>query len=251
MYKALLVAATAAAPLITVSAFAQDNPNASGNTDTANAGTQGNYQPEQPVGSGNWFIDANVGRTNGGNDRHFGSLSGFDFAHGQRGRRTGYGLEGGYRWKAGPDLGLGVEAGYADLGNFRVSNLFNSQPVNQTSRVNALHGWLVGVNGRLSLVQGWYLSAHGGYFHANDYNHVYPYGTGGNLGTLTSARAGHDSWYAGVGTGWDINEHFGIGVQYDYFHAKAGRIADPLTGAVAADLKRSTGIASIKGEYRF
>jgi outer membrane immunogenic protein len=258
MHKTLLAATLATTGLLSLSAYAQDNTTTQNTTTTQdttatqdNSTTQGNYQPDQAVGSGNWFIDANVGRTNGFNNHDFGNLSGFDFAHGQRGRRTGYGVEGGYRWKVGPDLGLGVEVGYADLGNYLVKNLFNSNPVNQTSSVNALHGWLVGVNGRLNLVQGWYLSARGGYFHANDYNHAYPYTIGGNLGSLTNGRAGHDSWYAGVGTGWDVNDHFGIGVQYDYFHANAGRVTDPITGATAADLKRSTGIASIKAEYRF
>lgn len=193
MPKTLPATMIAATSLITFSAFAQDNTSTS--TDTS---VQGKYQPEQAVGSGNGFIDANVGRTNGLDNQHFGSLSGLDFAHGQRGRRTGYGLGGGYRWKAGPDLGLGVEAGYADLGDFRVSNLFHSQPVNQTSSVNALHGWLLGVNGRLSLVQGWYLSAHGGYFHANDYNHIYPYNAGSNPGTLTAMRAATAGMQASV-----------------------------------------------------
>lgn len=251
MHKTLLAAAIAATPLIAFSAVAQDSTTTNTTPSQDSSSTQGNYQPNQDVGSGNWFIDANVGRTNGSNAGHFGNLSGFNFAHGTRGRRTGYGLEGGYRWKAGPDLGLGVEVGYVDLGNYRVSNLFNSNAINQSSSVNALRGWMAGVNGRINLVRGWYLSAHGGYFRPNNYNHVYPYNVGSTLGTLTTARAGHDGWYGGVGTGWDVNDHFGIGVQYDYFHANAGRIVDPATGAVAADLKRSTGIASIKAEYRF
>ncbi|GAB2585811.1 porin family protein [Dyella jejuensis] len=240
MYKTCLAATIAAATLIAFSVSAQDT-----------SAAQGAYQPDQPVGSGNWFLDANVGRTNGNGDQHFGNFSNFDFAQGQRDRRTGYGLTGGYRWKVGPDVGLGVEAGYADLGNFRVRNIFNSQPVNQSSSVNALRGWIVGLNGRINLLPGWYLSAHGGYFHPNNYDHAYPYEMGGNLGTLTTGRAGQDSWYAGAGTGWDISEHFGIGLQYDYFHANAGKVIDPATGVATADLKRSTGIVSLMGEYRF
>lgn len=246
MNKKLLSAAVVAASLAALPAFAQDTTPAS--TYTGNA--QDNFQPGQPVGSGNWFIDANVGRTGGGNGGFGQNLGTYNFNKGERDRRTGYGLTGGYRWKVGQDFGLGVEAGYTDLGNFRVKNIFNSQPVNQSSTTNALRGWLVGVNGRMNLVQGWYLSARGGYFHANNYNHVF---TSDEVaqGLTTGGKAGRGSWYAGLGTGWDIDQHWGVGVAYDYFHANAGKIRDTNTGAITSDLKRSTGIVSLNGEYRF
>jgi OOP family OmpA-OmpF porin/outer membrane immunogenic protein len=218
--------------------------------DTSNGG--GNYQSAQPVGSGNWFIDANVGRTNGNSNGGFGSnASSFNFFNGHRGRRTGYGLAGGYRWKVGHDLGLGVEAGYTDLGNYRIRNVFNSSPVNQRDTVNALRGWMVGVNGRINLTPQWYVGAHGGWFRANDNNNRYYDTLGQQLGFSNGKHAGRSSWYAGVGTGWDINEHFGVGVQYDYFHANAGHYTNPATGERVNGLKRSTGIVSLTGEYRF
>ncbi|WP_324148781.1 hypothetical protein [Dyella sp.] len=46
------------------------------------------------------------------------------------------------------------------------------------------------------------------HFHPNNYNHVYPYAVGSTPGTLTTAHAGHDGWYGGVGTGW--NDQGGI-----------------------------------------
>jgi OOP family OmpA-OmpF porin/outer membrane immunogenic protein len=42
-----------------------------------------------------------------------------------------------------------------------------------------------------------------------------------------------------------------VGVQYDYYHANAGKIRNDDTGEVRSDLKRSTGIVSLTGEYRF
>jgi OOP family OmpA-OmpF porin/outer membrane immunogenic protein len=243
MKKSLLALAISSLGLVAVPAFAQD---------TASAPASGNYQPSQAVGSGNWFIGANVGRTNGNDDGGFGSKAGgFNFLKGEHGRRTGYGLLGGYRWKVGQDLGLGVEAGYTDLGNYRVKNVFNSGEVNQRSSTNALHGWLVGVNGRLNLVPQWYLSAHGGYFRASDNGTNYNNSVGQNLGLSNGGRPGRGSWYGGVGTGWDINEHASVGVAYDYFHANAGKVRNDATGEIGPDFKRSTGIVSLTGEYRF
>ena len=243
MKKAALALAVSCVSFSAIPAFAQDS----------NPAVTGNYQPSQAVGSGNWFIGANVGRTNGSDTGGFGSnAGGFNFLRGEKDRRTGYGLLGGYRWKVGPDLGLGVEAGYADLGNFRVKNVFESgQDVNQKSTRNALRGWMVGVNGKINLVPQWYISAHGGYFRANDNNQNYNNSPGQDLGFSSGGRPDRGSWYGGIGTGWDVNEHFGVGVAYDYFHADAGKVRNNATGEVSRGLKRSTGIVSLAGEYRF
>ena len=109
----------------------------------------------------------------------------------------------------------------------------------------------VGVNGKINLVPQWYISAHGGYFRANDNNQNYNNSVGQDLGFSSGGRADRGSWYAGLGTGWDVNEHFGIGVSYDYFHADAGKVRNNATGEVSRGLKRSTGIVSLAGEYRF
>ena len=248
MTRKLLTLALASSALLAAPAFAQEDTTATGNS----ANASGNYLPNQPVGSGNGFVDVNVGRTSGNSDGGFGGdASAFNFFSGHRGRRTGYGLLGGYRWKVGQDLGLGVEAGYTDLGNFRVRNVFNSDPVNQRSTTNALRGWLLGANGRINLTPQWYVGAHAGWFWANDNNDRYYDTIGQDLGFSDGDRPGRGSWYAGVGTGWDVNEHFGVGVRYDYFHANAGHYTNPDTGERITGLKRSTGIVSLVGEYRF
>src|ERR1700754_2115449 len=243
MKKAALALAVSCISFSAIPAFAQDS----------NPAVSGNYQPSQAVGSGNWFIGANVGRTNGSDNGGFGSnTNGFNFLHGEKDRRTGYGLLGGYRWKVGQDLGLGVEAGYTDIGNFRVKNVFESgQDVNQKSTRNALRGWMVGVNGKINLIPQWYITMHGGYFRSNDNNNNYNNSVGQDLGFSDGGDKHRGSFYAGLGTGWDINEHVGVGVSYDYFHAAAGRVRNNDTGETAPGLKRSTGIASVNAEYRF
>ncbi|OOG51034.1 hypothetical protein [Rhodanobacter sp. C01] len=212
--------------------------------------SSGNYQSSQPVGSGNWLIDLSAGRTDGYSKNSnfgsgFGSGSGSLFSN-KNGRRTGYSVLGGYRWKVGSDLGLGLEAGYADLGNYKLSNLGSSGSVNQSSTQNALRGWMLGGNGRINLLPKWYISGHAGYFHANN--------NGGAYNDTLSQDLFHGGdrggYYAGIGTGWDINDHFGLGVKYDYFHASAGNIHDIPTDADFA-VRRSTGIVSLDAEYRF
>jgi len=250
MKRTMLALTLASASLLAAPAFAQDSAMSGMQSDTQ-ADPGGNYQPSQPVGSGNWFIGANVGRTNDG-DGGFGSnASDFNFFDGNRGRRTGYGVLGGYRWKVGQDLGLGLEVGYTDLGNYRLRNVFNSDPVNERSSTNALRGWMVGVNGRINLTPHWYLGAHGGLFWANDNSGRYYDTISQDLGFSDGDRPGRGGSYVGIGTGRDVNEHFGIGVRYDYFHAQSGHYRNPATGAQIDGLDRSTGIVSLAGEYRF
>jgi outer membrane immunogenic protein len=243
MKKTFIAIAIASAAALSLPALAQD-------TSTPTAASGGNDQSSQALGSGNWFIDINAGRTNGySQNSGFGSGFGNDSGNlvkNEKGRRTGYSVLGGYRWKAGSDLGLGLEAGYSDLGNYKLSNLGKSGPVDQRTSQNALRGWMVGANGRINVLPQWYVSAHGGYFHANNNNGAYNNSIsqdlfhGGNRG----------GYYAGLGTGWDINEHFGVGVQYDYFHASAGNVHDVPSNSNFA-VRRSTGIVSVNAEYRF
>ena len=201
---------------------------------------------------GHWFAGASVGRTNGSDTGSFGSnAAGFNFFKGEKGRRTGYGVIGGYRWNVGEKIGVGAEVGYTDLGNFRVKNVFNSHDVNQRSTTNALRGWMAGVNGRMDVTPQWYVGAHGGYFRANDNQHSYNNSIGQSLGLASGGRSGRGSWYAGIGTGWNIDQQVSVGVQYDYFHANAGKLKNTATGEVGKGPKRSTGIVSVNAEYRF
>jgi hypothetical protein len=245
MKKTLIAVAIASAAALSLPVMAQDSPQ-----DTATAPSSGNYQASQPVGSGNWFLGASVGRTDG-YSKHSDFGSGFGEGSGnlfenKNGRRTGYGVLAGYRWKAGPDVGLGVEVGYSDLGNYRLRNLGNSGSVNQLRRENALHGWLAGLDAHINLTPGWYLSAHGGYFHANNNGGAY----NDSLNQVLFHGGDRGGYYAGIGTGWDITERFGLGVKYDYYHASAGSVHDVASDSDFA-VRRSTGIVSLAAEYRF
>lgn len=236
MKKILLPAAVAAA-LIAPSAFAQG---AGGDT----------YRPDLQVGQGNWFVSGSVGRTDGGTAGRFGSGD-FNVFEGRDGRRTGYDASVGYRWKVGQQWGIGVEGGYADLGNFKVSNALNSDDVDQQDSENALRGWHVGGNARFNITPQWYVGARGGYFRASDNNVNYYNTAGQNLGLESGGDSGRNSYYAGIGTGWNATENFSVGLHYDYFRAKSGEVRDPATGARFDGPKRSTALLGLTAEYAF
>ncbi len=217
MKKTLLAIALASSALCALPVFAQDAPMAPTATETT-APAGGNYQPNQAVGSGNWFIDGSVGQAHVGEPPY-------------NDHPTSYALNGGYRWKVGPDLGLGVEVGYNDLGNFKVKNAFNNNDVNLTQQRNALRGWTAGVNGRINVWQGLYISGRAGVYGWKGHGYANQDFNRHNLNEV--------DYYAGAGAGYDFSEHFSLGVSYDYYHAKKGQI----------DLTTDT--ASLTAEYRF
>ena len=215
MKKSLLALALVSASACALPAFAQDTAPAA---DAGATASGGNYQSSQPVGSGNWFINGSVGQAHmykGPYDDH----------------PTTYAINGGYRWKVGPDLGLGVEVGYNDLGNFKLKNAFNGNDVNLTSRRNALRGWTAGVNGRIDVYRGLYVSARAG---------IYGWkGHGYSDQDINRHNLDKVDYYAGAGVGYDFNQHFGLGLSYDYFHAAKDHV------------KLTTDTASLTAEYRF
>src|SRR5690606_6767483 len=81
---------------------------------------------------------------------------------------------------------------------------------------------------------------------ARYYNRV-----GEELRLESGRRDGRNSWYAGVGTGWNVTDRFSLGVHYDYFRAKSGDLRDPDTGVTFDGPKRSTALLSLTGEYAF
>ncbi|NYZ61238.1 outer membrane protein [Luteimonas deserti] len=208
------------------------------------------YRPDLQVGEGNGFVAGSVGRTDGGTAGRFGTGD-FNVFESRDGRKTGYGLVGGYRWKVAQNFGLGVEGGYTDLGNLVVRNAFRDDDVNQRQDTNALRGWQVGGNARLNVTPEWYLGARGGYFRASDNNVEYYNSVGQNLGLDSGRRDGRNSWYAGIGTGWNATDNFSVGVHYDYYRAKSGDVRDPASGVTFEGPKRSTALLGLTAEYAF
>jgi outer membrane immunogenic protein len=217
---------------------------------TALAQSSDTYRPDLRSGDGHWFISGNVGRTDGGTADTFGSGD-FNLFQSSDGRRTGYGLATGYRWKVGSAWGVGIEGGYTDLGNITISNAFDGDPVNERESENALRGWHVGANARFNVMPAWYIGARGGYFRASDNDADYYNSVGQQLGLESGGSDGRNSWYAGLGTGWNATERFSVGVHYDYFRARSGDLRDPATGIEFEGPKRSTALMSVTAELTF
>ena len=135
-----------------------------------------------------FFIDGRAGR------------SSFD-----NGNDTALGINGGYRWGA-----FGLEGGYTDLGK---SDPFLGGGSGANEGID-LKGWTAGVNGHFNLTPNWYLSARGGLFHWKADMDL--------AGSSHNASFSGNSWYGGVGAGYDFSERFGVGINYDIYRARKG-----------------------------
>ncbi|HEX7341889.1 MAG TPA: porin family protein [Rhodanobacteraceae bacterium] len=197
MKKILVAAALAAAGMVAIPAFAQSVPT--------------------PDHSG-WYVNGQVGST------HMNS-------HIYTGHDTGYQLTGGYRWALGSSALLGVEGGYNDLGNIKVSNAFTGKDVFNRSQ-SALHGWLLGANGHFNITPNWFVSARAGLYQWKGH------GISNNSNPLRRSLD-KTSWYSGVGFGYDFSNNMSVSLHYDYYHAEKDHI----------DL--STNFVSVGAEYRF
>lgn len=175
-------------------------------------------QDTSPGADSGFFLNGNVGQSN--------------IKHGiNSGDDTGYAVNGGYRWALSPNFAIGPEIGYNDLGNVRIKNVFNSQPVVSPGKAS-LHGWTAGASAHYNMTPNWYLSARGGLYAWKGHgmsNDVNPVATDRNS----------SGWYGGVGVGYDFSRNFGIGLAYDYYHAKKD------------NLNLTTDMISAQAEVRF
>jgi opacity protein-like surface antigen len=161
-----------------------------------------------------------------------GSVGHSSFGSGQnKGSDTGYQLNGGYRWALAPGFALGPEIGYNDLGNIRVKNVFNSQPVVSDNKAS-LHVLNVGANAKYNFTPNLYVAARTGLY-AWDGD-----GMSRSLTPISTGRSG-DGYYGGLGVGYDFSRRFGVGIGYDYYRAKKH------------DVNLSTGLLSAQAEVRF
>lgn len=198
MKNTLLAIALAAASFAAVPAFAADNGN----------------------GAGGFFVNGNVGQSNL-------SKGIYDDSD------TGYGVNLGYRWALNPNVALGVEGGYTDLGKFGTKNAYSSLGLPNAS----VKGWTAGINGHFNVTPEWYLSGRAGLFRA-DVKGVTPTGSATGPAYLavddTSTK-----YYAGAGVGYDFSNNVSVGLNYDYYKAnKNGFNIDP-------------NLVSVSAEYRF
>ena len=136
----------------------------------------------------------------------------------------------GYRWAVAPNVLLGVEGGYTDLGKFSTKDQFNGAGIPDAK----LSGWNLGVNGHFNITENWYVSGRTGWFRGDV--------KGGYLdtnGDVVRVDDTSDKWYAGAGFGYDFNNNFSVGLNYDYYKAEK------------SNLDLNSDLISVSAEYRF
>jgi len=143
---------------------------------------------------------------------------------------TGYAANVGYRWAVAPNVLIGLEGGYTDLGSISPKSGYRGSGVGSAD----VKGWNVGVNGHFNVTDNWYISGRGGFFRADLEG-----GYLDSVGAPVRVDDNSNKWYAGAGFGYDFSNKFSLGLNYDYYRAeKAGLKIDPA-------------LVSVSGEYRF
>ncbi len=222
MKKTLLALAFASAGLLAVpAAFAQDQSASS---------TSG----DQKAFTG-WYLDGDLGASRISK----GPYNGNNYAGG---------LTGGYRWAVSPDMSVGAELGYVYLGKQDARSgyeqAYYANGGSNETRSN-LRGATLGGALRWNLVPNWYINLRAGAFDAH--------GSGLSDSSFAPVRRSFSNnlgYYAGIGTGWDINQHWGVGLNYNYYQVNRGEstINGQRTGTrVGMDTSTLTASA----EYRF
>jgi OmpA-OmpF porin, OOP family len=182
--------------------------------------------------------------TGGGSRYDLSGTSGYDKTDSSFGGLVGY------RWVVDRPFAFGVEAGYVNLGKMTYTDSFiddnydYSDTYKEKFKGKAV---LIGVNGKWDLPNGFTITAHGGLAHSQIDYHVREYvqDSGANQTyKLYDGDSSDNAIYAGLGFGYDFNEHLGITVIYDHYALKA----DDLTGD-----KRTVNVGVFGGtlEYRF
>ncbi|HZP64711.1 MAG TPA: outer membrane beta-barrel protein [Rudaea sp.] len=168
---------------------------------------------------GGFFVDADVGKSTS-----IGSLDGSS---------SSYSGTLGYRWDVRPGIALGIEAGYKNIGHFEETITIPepSGAVGPYSFRESSRGFFLGANGRFDLIRDWYLTSRLGAFRYHD-EHSVIYD-----GTFSSWKDFDTGWYVGIGFGYDVNQNFSVGLNYNR--------SDPHNSDVG------TRELSLSAEYRF
>lgn len=167
---------------------------------------------------GAFFINGNLGQS------HFHSRYYTDNTGTSSAARVGY------AWNLGSGAGgLGVEAGYVNLGRASVSAYDGAY-----SASAKLSGPVVGANYKYTFNNKMFVSVRAGWFRSKFDTKV--------SGIGSQSFSGNGA-YSGVGVGYDITPHFSLGVNFDEYHGRA----------TVYGTKAKQAVSSLSGfaEYRF
>src|SRR5579875_629933 len=140
-----------------------------------------------------WFVNGGVGGA------HY--TASFEGTNLGKESDTGFQINGGWRSQF-----IGFEAGYVDLGGVSAND-----GMGDSARISG-KGWTAGLNGHFNPAEKWYISARAGFFGWTVDGHA-DFADGTHLSGSEYGLNG----YAGAGTGVDIDRHWSVGVNFDYY----------------------------------
>jgi hypothetical protein len=135
----------------------------------------------------------------------------------------------------------GVEVGYGYLGQNTTSG---SNGVDTAHFKQKSQGWLLGGNLNYNITDSWYISGRAGWYRARNtfQGRVNsPSAPGGTVNLPAYSYMGTGE-YLGAGFGYNINQHFSVGLNYDQYHSRGDSVDERGT---------RIGLLSLGGEYRF
>ncbi|MGO4702278.1 outer membrane protein [Dyella sp. 2RAB6] len=163
----------------------------------------------------------------------------------------GAGLRFGYAWNL-DNIALGIETGYVNLGKLKadvVGTITEVGPKMGPVVVETLSGKarqttkgvVLGGNIKYRVDDDWFFSGRGGLFRANSDYVARMSSPSSGLGLrVASLQHTSNQYYAGVGVGYDFNQHFGMSFNYDYYRSK-----------MRNDSSFGTDLYGVSAEYRF
>lgn len=183
-----------------------------------------------------WYLDGDLGVSRA-NDRSVYNDTNYTGA-----------LTGGYRWAVSPDMSIGAELGYVYLGKLDAREgakfAYWANGGQGQTRSNT-RGATLGAAMRVNLNPAWYLNFRAGAFDARS--------SGLSDDSLMPVRRNFNNnlgYYAGVGTGWDINQNWSVGVNYNYY--QVSRDPSTINGQrVGTRYNLDTNTLTASAEYRF
>jgi opacity protein-like surface antigen len=140
------------------------------------------------------------------------------------------GIKGGYRFAINPETSIGVEAGYQYLGRIDARDGAGS------SFRSKLYGPTLGANLRYNFTPNWYGEVRAGGFYAQGQGLT-------NTANPSYERFERTRYYAGIGVGYNIDQHWSVGVNYNYY--------DGTSRGGDRGVQLQTNAYTVAAEYRF